>query len=59
MFALYMNTARRPLRAPATALSLTVLPATLMTKQHTIAGMLGGALLAPAAWALVAQFRPE
>lgn len=64
MFALYVHSVHSPLRVPATALALTVLPATLLTKQHTIAGMLGGALLAPAAWLLVlrlrgAQLRPE
>jgi hypothetical protein len=59
MFALYVHSVRSPLRVPATALSLTVLPATLLTKQHTIAGMLGGALLAPAAWMLVLRLRGD
>jgi hypothetical protein len=60
MLALYVNAAHRPGRVPVTALALSVLPATLVTKQHTIAGMLGGATLAALAWPLVGrQLRPE
>jgi hypothetical protein len=57
LLALYVNAARRPWRRPVTALALTILPATLTTKQHTLAGTAGGALLAPAAWALAGRLR--
>ena len=53
LLALHLHAARSPLRVPASGLSLSVLSATLLLKQHTIAGTLGGALLAPVAWALM------
>jgi hypothetical protein len=59
LFALYVNAARRPLRRPATVLAVAVLPATLMTKQHTVAGMVGGALVAALSWGLVARLRRD
>jgi membrane-associated phospholipid phosphatase len=62
MLGLYFVTAHSPLRVPAVALAIVVLASTLLIDQHTLVGMLGGALLAPLAWALVArlrrQFRP-
>jgi hypothetical protein len=53
MFALHLHATNSPLRTPGTALSATVLAATLMLKQHTVAGTLGGTLLALPAWAVV------
>jgi membrane-associated phospholipid phosphatase len=53
MFALHLHALRSPLRVPASGLSLTVLSATLLLKQHTIVGTAGGALLAPLVWALL------